>query len=156
YIASEPEFCEACLSLPESPMDLDLFEMLAGVVQMALTAHSDYADLHYYCSRIFDRLGRLDEAVEHARKALEINPRYVRAHLHMADVLARTDRCGDSAEHIEIAISCGADWPDVHCLAGELLLRLDERLRARKHFQRALELNANYARAAEALAKPAA
>ena len=156
YITSEPEFLDACLSLPDSPIDGELFGMLAGVVQMALAAHGGYADLRYHSSRIFARLGRLDEAIEQADKAVRINPRYVRAFLHLADLHARAKKPLDAVENIERAVACGADWPDVHCLAGEILARFDMPAEAKEYFKRALQLKAGYRRAAETMSALAA
>jgi tetratricopeptide (TPR) repeat protein len=156
YVAAEPEFLDACLALPDSSTDEQLFGMLAGVVQMALAAHGDYADLHYYLSRIFDRLGRLADAIEQAETAIGINPGYTRVLLYLSDLCARSNRHAEAIGHVEHAIACGADWPDVHCTAGELMLKLGMSAEARMYLQRALELNANYSRAAEALAGLAA
>ena len=156
YVAAEPESLDAYLSLPESPVDQELFGTLAGVVQMALVAHGGYADLHHYCSRTFDRLGRPEEAIEHAEAAIEINPSYVQALLHLGRLYARRGRFAEAVTLVSRAIACGADWPDVHCLTGEIMVRLDMSAEARKHFERALQLNAGYARAAEAISRLAA
>jgi tetratricopeptide (TPR) repeat protein len=156
YLCSESDFVEAFLSLPASQMDAELFGMLAGVLQTALAEHPRYADLHYHGARVFQRLGRTDAALHHARQAVAINERYVEALVLLARL---EDRAGDAraaVEHARAAIACGADWPDLHCLAGEWLVRCNRPAEARRHLERALQLNRNYSPAAEALASLAA
>ena len=156
YVTTEHDFVEAMLDLPESEADGELFDLLAGVVRMALAEHPNYPDLHLCCSRILNRLGRSDEAVDHGRKAIQINPNYTQALLHLADLCARTGREDQAIGLLQRAIANGADWPDVHCRIGELMKRRNALKGAKKHLQRALELNANYGRAAEAMASLAA
>ena len=156
YLAAEPGFVEAFLSLPASSADEELFGVLAGVLQMALTEHPGYADLDYYCSRVFARLGQVDVAIRHGEAAVEANGRYVKAMVHVAELYRRADRLVDAVEMGRRTIDAGADWPDVHCLMGELLDALGEGREARGHYLRALRLNADYPRATAALDRAAA
>jgi len=156
YVQSEPDFVDALLALPPGEADEELFCLLACVLQTALAEHDDYADLHHRASRVMLRLDRVEPAMVHAQRALELNPRYVGALVHLAGLCASVGRRGEAVAHLDAAIRCGADWPDVHCLAGELLSQDDKPLRARKHLARALELKDGYARAANALAALAA
>jgi len=156
YVTAESDFLEAFLALPRSRADGELFGMLAGVIQMALAEHSDYADLQYYCACVFRRLGRLDRAFHRVGRALEINPRYVQALLLLAQLHAEGGDLGQAVESVRRAIQCGADWPDIHCLAGEWMIRCNRPREAQAHLRRALQLKAEYPRAAEALASLAA
>jgi len=156
YVTAESDFVEAFLALPASPSDGELFEMLSGVLRVALAEHNGYADLHYCCGRVFGRLGEADKALEHARRAVEINPRYVQALLALARVHAEQGRLDRAVEYIRRAIRCGADWPDTHCQAGEWMIRIRRPREARTHLHRALQLKARYPRATEALASLAA
>jgi len=156
YITRDSSLPEAMLNLPASRMDDDLFGVLSSVLSIALKDHSGYADLHYYASRTHQRLGDLGRASDHARAALDINPRYVKARMHMADLCDRTERSEQAAEHITRAIEYGADWPDVHLHAASLLSKCKRTERAKQHLLRALELKPDYAQAREALASMAA
>jgi len=156
YVTQDSELLEVLLRLPESEIDNDLFGVLAKVLAIALADHDGYADLHYYASRTHERLGDLGRASDHARAALEINPKYVRARMQMADLCERTARTDQAAEHITKAIECGADWPDVHLHAADLLTKCKRNQRARRHLLRALELKPDYTRAHQALASLAA
>ena len=156
YITRDSELSEALLRLPESEVDNDLFGVLANVLAIALEEHGGYADLHYYASRTHERLGDIRLASDHARAALNINPKYVRARMQMADLCERTAQIDQAAEHITWAIECGADWPDVHLHAADLLTRCKRTERAKRHLLRALELKPDYTQAHEALASLAA
>ena len=156
YITQDSELSEAMLRLPESEVDNDLFGVLAKVLDIALTEHDRYADLHYYASLTHQRLGDTEQAVNHARAALDINPKYVRARMQMADLCESNALTDQAAEHITWAIECGADWPDVHLHAADLLTRCKRTEHAKQHLLRALELKPDYTQAHEALASLAA
>ena len=156
YITAEGDFIEAFVSLPESASDGELFGMLAGVADMALAEHPDYADLHYYRARICRRLGDADGAERHVREAVRINRNYVQALLLLMEIEADTGRREEALGHLRRAIECGADWPDVHCLAGEWMIGFARPQEARQHLQRALQLKSTYPRAERALASLAA
>jgi tetratricopeptide (TPR) repeat protein len=156
YITKDSALPEALLNLPESEVDNDLFGVLAGVLAIALKDHPGYADLHYYASVTHERLGDIDRASDHARAALDINPKYVRARMQMADICEQTNHADQASEHIAWAIECGADWPDVHVHAASLLNKCKQTDRAKHHLLRALELKPDYTQAHEALASLAA
>ncbi len=156
YVCHEPDFVQALLALPKSEIDEELFELLGGVLQMAIDAHPAYADLHHYCSRIFHRLNRTESAIDYARRALRINPRYVQALIHLGNIYAETHRPTDAVEYLVRAVECGGAYADIHCLIGELMMQTNRPINARMHLQRALELNADYTRATEAMTSLAA
>jgi tetratricopeptide (TPR) repeat protein len=156
YVTAEGDFTEAFLSLPESPIDAELFGLLASVLEAALAEHPDYADLQFHRSRVCRRLGRTDEAIEHARRAVQINPRYVNARIHLAGLYAEIGQVDQAVRQLQQAIAAGADWADVHCQIAELLPARGEQSGARRHLERAVQLNAGFARAAKALASLAA
>ncbi len=156
YVVQEPDFVEAFLKLPPSDVDAELFEMLLGVVQMAISEHPDYADLHHHSGRILHRLGRTENAIIQARKAIEINPRYVQALILLGELHASQGRTREAIEYLQRAISSGGDWPDIHCLAAELMGSCGRNSTARGHLERALALKAGYPRARRALESLAA
>jgi tetratricopeptide (TPR) repeat protein len=155
-ILREPDFVEAFLSLPETAVDGEVFSTLAAVLEQALQSRPEYADLHYHCGAVYRRLGRHDDALRHAERAVELNARYVNALVLLADLYARTDRWGAGVERLEQAIRAGADYPDVHYLLGRLFQSGGQLDRARQAYQRALDLNGEYEAAKEALTALAA
>ena len=156
YITQETTFVATFLALPKSSIDKDLFGMLAGVLQMALAEHPEYADLNYYCSSIFNRLGRLDIATDYAQRAVEINPSYVQGLIHIGKLCLESGREDQAVEYLQRAVDCGGDWPDIHCMIAEGQLRTSRSNQAKEHLVRALQLNPNYTRATRELAAIAA
>lgn len=156
YVIAEPDYVEAFLSLPPSGVDGELFALLCDIIRMALAEHPDYADMHWLCSRVLERLGNLSQAVAHAEKAVAVNPRYVQGLAQLGRLYAHAGRTLEAVAALERAIANGGDWADLHCLAGELLGQADRLPESRRHLERALQLNSEYTRAAEALAAFAA
>jgi tetratricopeptide (TPR) repeat protein len=150
-IIQEPDFVEAFLNLPVSDADRDIFAMLAATLRRALDRHPDYADLHFHCSRVYERLGRTDAAIDEARSAVRINPRYVQALITLGRLYGQTNRTNEAVDRLESAIAAGGDYPDVHLLLGDLYRGQGKRLEAAVAYHRALELNSNYQAAREAL-----
>jgi len=151
-LTEEPDFLEAFLSLPSSEIDNEVFSALAITLERALRKYPEYADLHYHCGEIYNRLGNQGDALAHMERAVAINPRYVKALIMLAELYGKTNRWKAGVERLEEAIRSGADYPDVHCLLGELYKRGGQGGDARRAYQRALELNGDYREAREALA----
>lgn len=152
-VLGDPDFVEAFLALPQTGIDPEIFATLAATLEWALERHSEYADLHFHCSRVYERLGRREEAIAAAARALQANPQYVQAMIHLGRLYAETDRTQDGIDRLQEAIERGGDYPDVHYLLGQLYRRRGDRPRARRSFERALELNEGYSAARSALAE---
>jgi len=152
-VLADPDFVEAFLALPQTGVDPEIFATLAATLEWALERHSEYADLHFHCSRVYERLGRREEAIAAAARALQANPQYVQAMIHLGRLYAETDRTQDGIDRLQDAIERGGDYPDVHYLLGQLYRRRGDRPRARRSFERALELNERYSAARSALAE---
>lgn len=155
-LIEEPDFIETFLALPESSVDREVFATLAATLQRALARHPEYADLHYHCGQIYDRLGQAGDAIRHVEEAVAINPRFVNALILLAQLYSQSDRAAEGIERLEAAIRAGGDYPDVHYLIGLLCVDVGEITRARHAFERALALNENYQEARAALAALAA
>jgi len=156
YIAAEPDFADALLSCPGGSQDQELLGLLAEAVELAIRKQPRPMTLHWIGSRVCEGLGRLGAAIEHAHRALSLEPGYVQARVQLADLYARTGRGEQAVLEYRRAVADGADWPDVHYRVAELLLRARRAPEARRHLRRALELNEQYAPAARALAALAA
>jgi len=155
YLAAHPELADALLAAPAEE-DGDLLALLSKAVDQALAQYRRRADLHWVAARLAQRMGRTEAAVEHARRAVSLNPRYLQARVLLADLYAGAGRIEQAVQAYRLAIADGADWADVHYRAAELLARCDRKTEARGHLRRALHLNRSYTRAAEALASLAA
>ena len=150
-LTGEPEFVEAFLKLPASDIDHDVFNTLLTIIERALDARPEFADLHYHCSRVYQRLGKTDEAIAEANNAIEINPKYVQALIQLGKLYAERSAVDEARERLSQAILFGGDYPDVHFMLGELFREdgaIDDAINA---YRRALDLNQNYRQAQSAL-----
>jgi len=150
-IAQDPDFVEAFLALPEADVDRTLLELLAAGIDRAIRAHPNYADLHLYGSRVYERLGLTDAAMVASQKAIEINPRYLSAMVQMARLFEATDRRQEAIDRLEAALRTGAEDADIHYVLGNLYRADGQVDRARSSYERALHLNAGLSAAREAL-----
>ncbi|MCG3179056.1 MAG: Beta-barrel assembly-enhancing protease [Phycisphaerae bacterium] len=150
-ITDEPEFVQAFLDLEPSPMDPQIFGVLAAAVKLAIASRPAYADLHYYASRVNQRIGRVHDAIDAAERAIAINPRYVAALIHVAKLYRGTAQQDSAADRLRSAIAAGGDYPDVHLLLGDLYRDMGQVARARQSYERALKLNENFDAARKAL-----
>ncbi len=150
-ITQEPDFVESFLRLPASDVDAEVFAMLAAIFERALEDRPEFADLHYHCSRVYQRLGRSGDAMHKADEALRINPQYVQALIQLGRLHAEADDGEQALERLAQAVEYGGDYPDVHCLIGELCRRKGDIDGARDAFRKALHLNTDYDRARQAL-----
>jgi len=151
-VVAEPDFVEALLSLPRTGLDEGLFSLVAGILERALGRHPEYADLHYHCARVYERLGRDGAAIDAAQKAVSLNPNYVQALIQLGRLYAAEDETLEARDRLCQAIACGGDYPDVHYLIGEMYRRDGNRPSAADAYRRALEINRNFDRARIALA----
>jgi tetratricopeptide (TPR) repeat protein len=155
-IEQDPEFVEAFLQLPESHVDGQLFAAVLRAIEKAIERRPAFADLRHHCSRVLARLGRVDQAIEQAERALAINNGYVQGLIQLAQLYQITDRAEIAVSRLRQALELGANYPDVHYNLGQLLQRLGRADEARSAYERALELNEHYAAARDALAAMAA
>lgn len=155
-ITVDPEFVTAFLDLPPSEMDEEIFGTLLMIVMKALEHHPEFADLHYHCSKVYDRLGQTTQAILHSQQALDINPRFVNALIQVAKLYEKTDRDQLAIDRLQAAIANGANYADVHYMLGRLYHKSGRRDEARTHYQRAISLNSGFNAARDALASLAA
>ena len=77
--------------------------------------------------------GRIDEAIEHYRKALDIEPDYAEAHNNLGIALADRGRIDEAMEHYRKALEIDPDYAEAHNNLGVALAdrgRIDEAMRA--------------------------
>ncbi len=95
---------------------------------------------HYDFACVLGRLGRLDEAAEHYRKALEIQPDYVDASNNLGIVLARLGRLDEAMAHYEAVLKVHPRVAEAHYNFAFALAcrgRLDEAI---AHYRKGLEI----------------
>lgn len=85
--------------------------------------------------------GRLEEAAEHYRRALEIQPGYVDAAANLGDVLARLGRAPDALDRLRRAVAASPDNAYFHDQLGRALAAAGQIDEALTHFRKAVALN---------------
>jgi len=150
-IMDEPEFVTAFLELPQTNIDEEIFSAVLRIILRALEYHPEYADLHYHCSCVYQRLGKVENAIDQSKEALQINSRYINATIHLAKLYSQTNQNTQAIDRLQAAIANGANYADVHYMLGDLYRREGRIIQAREHYQQALQINENYAPAKQAL-----
>ncbi len=150
-IMAEPEFVTAFLELPRSAIDEEIFSDILRILLRALEHHPEYADLHYHCSCVYERLGKVENAIEQTQQALKINPKYINATIQLAKLYSQTNRNAQAIDRLKSAIANGANYADVHYMLGDLYRKEGQLIQAKEHYHKALDINENYAPAKEAL-----
>ena len=92
------------------------------------------------------RRGRVDEAIAHYRKALEINPDFAEAHNNLGLALADRGRFDEAIAYYQKALEIKPDYAEAHNNLGTVLAgtRLDEAI---TEYRKALETKPDFAEA---------
>ena len=91
--------------------------------------------------------GRLEEAIGHYAKALQIKPCLVEAHNNLGRALAKQGRFEEAIGHYSKALQIKPDYAMAHSNLGVALAEQARFEEAISHFSEALEIKPNYAKA---------
>lgn len=102
--------------------------------------------------------GDLKSAIDHYRKALQIDPRLPGAHFELAEAIlqsAPTDAAtqAEAQKELELAVTIDGDTAKTECELGSIALSQSQTDQAFAHYQRAYQLNPNEVQAQLVLAK---
>ena len=97
-------------------------------------------------------LGRIDEALIHYAKAIEINPKFESAHFSVGVALFLKGRFDEAADSFSRALKINPLNPETHNNLGAVRFRQGDINRAIRHFRRALSLDPRFADAHKNLA----
>ena len=96
---------------------------------------------------ILGRRGEMEEAIEHYREALRINPVYVKAHNNLGNGLARRGEMGAAIEHYREALRIDPAYAVAHYNLANALVSRGELEEAVKHYREALRIDPAYVKA---------
>lgn len=113
---------------------------------LALLGDGD-SESHFLRGTFAAHSGRWDEAAEHYRRALAIDPKYVDAHLNLADTLISAGQPTLAMPHLERTVALDPANTQAWNVLGLLLLRQGQLEEALEHFDTALRIAPNNARA---------
>jgi tetratricopeptide (TPR) repeat protein len=107
---------------------------------------------HNNLGSVFDRLGRLPDAIGEYEEALRLKPDFAEAHYNLGIALVRLGRLPEAMGHWEQALRIKPDFAQVHYNLGVALARLGRLPEAAGIWEQALRVKPDYAEAENSLA----
>jgi len=95
---------------------------------------------HYDYASSLQKEGRLDEAVEQYKIALQFNPKDAKAHTRLAIALTGQAKFDPAVPHMDTALRLEPNNADFHLVYATLLERIGRNDKARPHFEAAIRL----------------
>ncbi len=117
-----------------------------------LACTSDNAFAHMDLGVVLTSQGRLDEAIKHYQKALEIHPGYSKCHNNLGFALLRKGQVDEAVVHYQKALEIHPDYAEFHNGLGNALVQKGQVDEAMVHYQKAIQLKPDYADAHNNLA----
>ncbi len=99
---------------------------------------------HNNLGNALKRQGRIEEAIVHFNKALQINPGYAKAYNNLGTALASQGKTEEAIKHFGIALYINPGYAAAHSNIGVALASQDELEKAIVHFRAALRLKPDY------------
>jgi len=96
---------------------------------------------------ILAQRGKLDEAIVHYSKALEINPNYVKAHNNMGNALARQGNIKGAFFHYYEALRINPNYAGAYFSLGKIFTNQGKIGKAIINYRKALRINPNMTQA---------
>ncbi len=121
--------------------DIDMFAALRNREPVAKIGYSIF--IYPNVDIDLDDSGRLDEAIAHYRKALEIRPDFTEAHYSLGLILARRGQFDEAIAQYRKALEIRPDFTDARNNLGLILARRGQSDEAIAQYQKALEINPN-------------
>jgi tetratricopeptide (TPR) repeat protein len=98
-------------------------------------------------SNAYSKQGRLDEAIQTALKAIEVEPNYGVAHFNLGNLYVRRGQFEIAQRHFEKALAVYPNYAEAHSNYGQLLAERGDLDSGIKHFRKAIELDPGLGRA---------
>jgi len=113
----------------------------AAEYQRALQLNPNSPQAHHWYSSALAALGRFDDCIEHARRAVEIDPLSVYESVALGWQLIGARRYAEARERLRRAIELDPDFPIALWLLGEANAYDSRVAESLSHFERAVELS---------------
>ena len=117
-----------------------LFAHALAVTEGNYVAYDCLASVRYH-------QGRVDEAITHLRKALELRPNYAQAHHNLGCAQLANGHMDEAIAHFRKALELQPNYAEAHNNFGVVLRQQGQLGNAMGHFQKALEIRPDYAEA---------
>jgi len=109
--------------------------------QHTLASTGPNANAHYNLGLALKVDGRKDEAIQHYREALQIQPHHVGARYSLGNLLLEKGLMAEAAEHLDQVLQVEPNHPRAHADLGVAQAAQGQVLPAMEHFQTALNLD---------------
>jgi tetratricopeptide (TPR) repeat protein len=98
-------------------------------------------------SNAYYKQGKVEEAIQTALNAIELEPDYGVAHYNLGNLYAGQGRFELAQRHFEEALRLYPNYAEVHANLGQLIAERGDLANGIRYFQKAIELNPSLARA---------
>jgi tetratricopeptide (TPR) repeat protein len=105
----------------------------------------DAAKPHFDYGSALQKEGKLDEAIEQYKLALQFDPRYAAAHMDIGGALSGQAKFDAAVPHMETALRLQPNNGDFHLMYANLLQRIGRNDDAASHFEAGIRLKSNSA-----------
>ncbi|MCG6917595.1 MAG: tetratricopeptide repeat protein [Deltaproteobacteria bacterium] len=149
---SKPALILAATSLLSVLMVCSFFQVSHWKNSLTLFEHtlratSNNSQIHNNLANVLTQQGKIQEAISHYTKALEINPNYGEAHINLGAVLAYEGKLEEAIKHYSLALQLKPNSPELHNNLGVALCNRGDIPGAIDHYLAAVQLKPDYAEA---------
>ena len=102
-------------------------------------------DLHHALGLSLEAADRVDEAVSHYRRALELYPNFANAHYNLGNALGRQGKLDQAISHFRRALSLNPNYAQAHHNLGDALALSNDLEGALRHFGEAVRISPDFA-----------
>lgn len=113
----------------------------------------DYSRIHKNTGNTLKRQGKLEEAINEYRKALQIKPDYAEAHYSLGNALAAQGKLAEAIKHYRLAIQFKPDFAKAHSNLATSLYKQGRVDKAIAHFREAVRIDPDLVEARVNLAR---
>jgi len=114
-----------------------------ALFQHAVNETSDNYVAHHNLALALMERGRIDEAIDHFDRALEIKPAFPRAHTNLGVALVKLGRYPEAVRHYTEALRMNPDWDGALYNLGNALSALGQFEEAVEQYRKALAISPN-------------
>jgi tetratricopeptide (TPR) repeat protein len=125
----------------------EMYDDLETFWRATLARNSEAWSAHFNLAGILLDSGRLEEALAHVQRGIEINPRVRGAQANLAAVLERMGRVDEAFQYLRNAVQRDDSDVDSHASLGAMLLKKEQPAAAVMQLKRAVELDPEYVEA---------
>lgn len=143
----EPEHVDALHLLGLVAYQVRRYDLAIDLIAKAVRLSGDRALFHGNLGEAYRSAGKLGEAEQHLRRALQLDPNLPDVYSNLGNVLRATDRPDEAIAAFRQALRLKASFPEAHNNLGTVLQMQGDLAGAVSQYEHALRLNPRYAQA---------